>query len=488
MVDGFGSTSTTMASRFTALPLSVGEAFVLETTHLGDPFVVLFDGGQTKQLGHDRNEPFQLLRSRCPAVKTHIDVAICSHSDNDHAGGFPALIETWTSAGNTIGECWLPARWSAVARLALTDPEALRARLLRGSQAVAKLLRQEAPEAASQPSPANTEADPAGASFVSTAQRLSELGRRQLALESRPSAAAPARASWRQKTAIAHATLREDFMTRDQTVARSLGLSHADLMAIRVNLDADDELAVPLSERSGPNRDGSTLSDEAQTWAATQHARAIEAADAIQRIAQTAVKHAIPIRWFDFAPLEAGQAPRGGITNLLQPLNTVEVGPDMGLASDQALFLALRLTEQNVASLVFQRVQASDEPSVIFVADSRLAFGVDKPERDFPKHLEPVTRPIVYTAAHHGSRNNDRAYEVLKGWLGEPIFKQSIAVRNGGVSNQVLEQFLKIDLRRCAQCTQCHGHAWSQLVTVTSVGGEWQWPPEGTQACARPQR
>ena len=51
-----------MASRFTALPLSTGESFVLETDHGDRRWVILYDGGQTKGIGPKKNELFQLLR------------------------------------------------------------------------------------------------------------------------------------------------------------------------------------------------------------------------------------------------------------------------------------------------------------------------------------------------------------------------------------------------------------------------------------------
>ena len=90
-----------MSSRFTALPLSSGEAFVLETEHDHRGYVVLFDGGQSKTRGPE-NGLFKSLKDHCPTVGNRIDIAICSHSDHDHSAGFPRFVETWVSEGNEI--------------------------------------------------------------------------------------------------------------------------------------------------------------------------------------------------------------------------------------------------------------------------------------------------------------------------------------------------------------------------------------------------
>lgn len=169
------------------------------------------------------------------------------------------------------------------------------------------------------------------------------------------------------------------------------------------------------------------------------------------------------------------------------PLNTVEVEKIDREIDGLKLFYSLKLTEQNVSSLVFQRVPTASEPSVIFVADSRLAFGIDEPRESFHKHLVVPDGPLIYTAAHHGSRNNDRAYDVLKEWLGEH-FDGSIAVRNGGVHNQTLDGFLGVSNRRCAQCYQCHGGDWCQLVQLVSEGTSWMWPSEDGRRCGKPKR
>lgn len=213
---------------------------------------------------------------------------------------------------------------------------------------------------------------------------------------------------------------------------------------------------------------------------------AIDTAEAIRAIASAAASFDIPVRWFDFERFEAKNPPEGGYQGFLIPLNTVEIGARPPETEALRLFLSLTLTEQNVASLVFQRVETNEEPGVVFVADSRLAFGLARPEKDFPNHLQKLTRPIIYTAAHHGSRNNDNAYKVLSDWLGR-LYAGSMAIRNGGVWNQTLDGYLGVEKRRCAQCLQCHEKGWSQLVQINTRGASWSWPSDQGGVCGTPK-
>jgi hypothetical protein len=467
-----------MASRFTALPLRTGESFVLETDHDGKRWVILYDGGQRKCKGTRKNELFQLLRKHCPEIKDHIDIAVCSHSDIDHSGGFPDFVATWTSEGNTIGEFWLPALWSPALPDVLINPDRLIARLADGAlQAVSEIVLNDN-------AIRTTMVEREGRSeYRSIEQQLHDNAIRSFR-DNR---------SDRVATLVPEADISEENSRRFQ-VASSLGLDVGSLEIIQNNLEESSTLTIPMTERQVLRSREPWLWPEDFAMAETLQARhthlnsVLETADTIQKIATVAATNEIPIRWFDFTPFEAGVAPSGGFAKFFQPLNTIEVKGVKREADNLMFFFSLKLTEQNVSSLVFQRVEESSEPSVIFVADSRLAFGIDKPERDFPKHLTPPTKSVIFTAAHHGSRNNDRAYVVLKDWLGADLFQKSVAVRNGGVHNQTLADYLKIENRRCAQCYQCHGGDWNQLVRVETLKDEWIWPPNQGGKCGVPKR
>lgn len=472
-----------MSSRFTALPLSIGESFVLETDHKGKRKVVLVDGGQTKGDGVKYNTLYKALRRHCSDIKDHIDIAICTHSDHDHSGGFPSFIKTWTDAGNRIEELWLPALWSPAVRDALINPDHLLARLQNGaSQAAGMILQNERALGELAFARAETDETPP---IHTLDEIIHDVGTRILAERGE-----------REIASFHEIPLDDEEESQDENVARSWGFRPDELDALGVSLEESDLLAATLKERSvmaqrDPvlflDADHRLLSAAERNLARSLLATVVETADAIRDIAKAAVNPRIPVRWFDFTPFELGAKPAGGVPGFLKPLNTVEVGAPLRAVTDTQLFFSLKLTEQNVSSLVFQRVETEQEPSVIFVADSRLAFGVYRPEKDFRNHLEKVTRPCVYTSAHHGSRNNDRAYEVLENWLGEALYQKSLSVRNGGVWNQTLAGYLAVKNRRCAQCYQCHGGDWSQLVQVQTRRGRWMIPPDQGGKCGVPR-
>ena len=402
---------------------------------------------------------------------------MCSHSDHDHSGGFPDFVETWTSEGNEIGEFWLPALWSPALPEVLINPDRLISRLVEGAGRVAGQVIAEEDQSTS----AKISADAGDRTTFRSIEQMIRDQSRTLISDRRIDRVEPMR---RSMTARAKEH-------RSRQVAESLGLDNASLDIIKRNLEDSEALKVPMTERySDRMTDAWFWPEGAKSFDALQLRQtlaksAIETAEAIQRIAAVAANREILVRWFDFTPFEASEAPSGGEPGFFQPLNTIEVKKVDRELDGAKLFFSLKLTEQNVSSLVFQRVATASEPSVIFVADSRLAFGVDKPEGNFPQHLIQPGGPVIFTAAHHGSRNNDRAYEVLEAWLDEH-YQGSIAVRNGGVHNQTLADYRTVGNRRCAQCYQCHGGDWAQLVQLISDGAAWSWPPEDGKKCGTP--
>lgn len=491
-----------MASRFSALPLSSGESFMLETDHNGKRWVILVDGGQSKGEGRKKNGLYKAIRKHCPEIKRKIDVAICTHRDHDHAGGFPAFIKTWLAEGKEIGELWLPGGWAGAVEMALTNPDRLVSMLHEGATEAAYQIGDQERSLERENHPMSRP------SFREGTRRSIQSHLYEMCIEhstrEEPENSVPA-----------GRTAEEDCSggsSRTERVAHSWGFSADDWEAVRADLDSSEIHAEPLTERARAY-DQATLPlgvyeliEEADPnfrrlirWhvyregaAYTQLARSlfrssIDTAEAIREIASAAANFQIPVRWFDFAAFEKGSAPSGGIEGFLQPLNAVELKKVERETDALRLFFKLKLTEQNVASLVFQRLETETEPGAIFLGDSRLAFGIDHPERNFEKHLVQPTRAIVYTAAHHGSRNNDRAYEVLAEWL-PGLFEISIAVRNGGVWNQTLSGFLKVKNRRCAQCYQCHGGDWAQLVQINSDETDWSWPSDEGIRCGMQRR
>ena len=491
-----------MASRFTALPLSSGESFILETDHGSKRFVILVDGGQSKSNSPKKNGLYKAIRQCCPDITDTIDIAICTHRDHDHAGGFPAFIETWLAEGNDIGEFWLPGGWAGAVEMALTSPDGLVSMLGAGANTAAYRIGERERSRETEVKSMTRR------SFRERTLRSIQAEMHDMCIES----------SW---TDSSKEQSRANRSTEDDRSVGSSPTTHAanswgftvdDWEAIRSDLETSAIHGEPLADRAGAYQqlNGEVFveevffddSGERDQWIARRvldggnstsqltrslFRNAIDTAEAIRNIASAAVMFDIPVRWFDFSAFEKGAKPSGGVQGFLQPLNAVELRQAEPETDALKLFFKLALTEQNVASLVFQRVETDSEPGAIFLGDSRLAFGIDQPERNFEKHLVQPNRPIVYTAPHHGSRNNDRAYEVLAEWL-PGLFDASIAIRNGGVWNQTLVGYLNIKNRRCAQCYQCHGGDWSQPVQIFSNGLQWSWPSALGGKCGVPKR
>ena len=88
-----------MSTKFTALEIGKGDAFLLEEPE--NNWKCLFDAGGSK------GTIVSLLRKKKIA---NINLAICSHNDDDHANGFIGLLRS----NIQIDEIWLPGTWASV--------------------------------------------------------------------------------------------------------------------------------------------------------------------------------------------------------------------------------------------------------------------------------------------------------------------------------------------------------------------------------------
>jgi hypothetical protein len=467
-----------VTSTFIALPLTSGEAFLLRTEDAaGHTWTILVDGG--KKYGENSRELVKLLSKVSPRID-RIDIVVCTHSDADHSQGLWHLPEDWYGIGRTIGEFWLPGRWANAMPRILTDPAGFAATLVEGAVRFGYRLAGDGREG---------EERLAEALFVSREHRI-----RNLADELVGEGAGDAVGS------VVTRVEQSGEWVADDGGAAAFGLHAEELSMLRASLDESDEGADPFEAaiRSADARSFlfSAMFLEGDRFLALPTAMMLEAhavlnevaetAKAIRKIATAALNHRIGIRWFDFGEYEKTDTPSGGVLGVLEPWCSVEVVPDrakLSRLSALALVTNLRLTRQNVESLVFYRPETDEVPGVLFLGDSRLAHGINKPERDFPVPFEKPTRPLLVTAPHHGSDHNDNAYEVLDTWLGRD---GAVLIRNGGQSNQRLAEFVARDERRCAQCVQCNGKDWNQWVSVMATGNTWHWPPSAN-ACGTPK-
>ncbi|ESY09158.1 hypothetical protein NKK48_29085 [Mesorhizobium sp. C386A] len=179
-----------------------------------------------------------------------IDVAVCSHSDIDHAGGFPTFVETWVSEGNEIGEFWLPALWSPALPDVLINPDRLVGRLRDGATQAAKelLIVKSSPAADIR-------------SFVLSGERDLQLVEQSLRKAGR------SRLQERRDSLLkADIAQGSGDLSREAATALSLGLTLQGMQSVRASLEESDFVSIPLSARtiSGGNLDHWLFSDGAE--------------------------------------------------------------------------------------------------------------------------------------------------------------------------------------------------------------------------------
>ncbi|MEQ9145446.1 MAG: hypothetical protein RLO08_13925 [Parvibaculaceae bacterium] len=448
-----------MTSRFTAIPVGSGEAFLLQTTHHGSERVILVDSGNLK---NGSPHPLVTKIEKAAPKLTRIDIAVCTHQDRDHSHGFPGFCEDWCASGREIGEFWLPGRWAAAVPEILFDPVGGAERLWRGAVEVAKRLYN--PEAKLEPSH----------------QMTHEARMRELANElgiNRQFAAALLEGS--QEDNPIHGQMYADQLTQAEKTAHSLGVTTSQLDALAISIEESDR---------SPSAELQYILQNRFWWFQHEHLGklyrdAIETAKTVSEIVEAAVRWHIPIRWFDFGQFEKDGHAAGGDPGFLEPLSAVEITkPPRGL-SDTVFFFCLSLSRQNVESLVFHRPETPAEPSAVFLGDSRLSFGIDAPGAWFPMPKSVPSHAVLVTAPHHGSRVNDVAYQIVRSWL-SPSGRDALYVRNGGHHKQKLDAFLKERHRCCAQCRQCSsGRRLSRTIKLSSRGPKWTWPAPRMPKC-----
>ena len=95
--------------RITAIPIK-GESYLLE--YVGK--LVLIDGGYTGAA------LAAALKRQLGKQDIHLDVVVCTHNDNDHAGGLTDLLD---QPGITASEFWLPGSWKESVKEVVEETE-----------------------------------------------------------------------------------------------------------------------------------------------------------------------------------------------------------------------------------------------------------------------------------------------------------------------------------------------------------------------------
>lgn len=364
--------------RITALPVA-GDAYILETSG----FVVLVDGGYSGAKLH------KALTENFPGIK-HLNVVICTHSDNDHAGGLTDFLNKTTL---TVGEFWLPGSWAQPARDLLANPGAVMQELTE--------------EVTDGPTEGLT---------------------RYLAAESMPDIDAWLDAVQREPGAF-------------------------DLHRKRGQREAATEGGAQFPEGRTTRRGAAVIFGKAKralrhkvldAGMANRTLMLIDTAERIRKIAESARDHHVPVRWFDYSEYQRSRVATGGIPDFLVPVNSVE------LESPPALFGSLmrfvQLSRANRECLVFHSISERGQMSVLFCGDSPLGDG-PRYVNSFLDH-RLAQRPLVVTAPHHGSESNSIAYAHIK-----KICKPDYWIRtgSGAVPGSTFQAIDPVE-RACTQC------------------------------------
>lgn len=150
----------------------------------------------------------------------------------------------------------------------------------------------------------------------------------------------------------------------------------------------------------------------------------------ISQLVSEGLRSGAYIKWFKYSNMPTNQKLNHGFTALNAQRTSVSI------YTPQVFYEVLALTTINKQSLVF-RYDNTDFPSILFTADSDLAFVVDK--IILPDHS-------VVTAPHHGSGENDSAYDRISGL--DLIFVRS----DRSQAKRPGEGYLKQDRRYCTIC------------------------------------
>ena len=374
-----------------ALPIK-GESFLLKK---GGRYV-LVDGG------YNSTSLTKALNRHNPSIGL-IDIVICTHADEDHAGGLSDIIDT---SGFQIGEFWLPGAWIDSAEELLLSPRQVMKELI---EELDKLLAEPQQE------------------LTGTTQEIeNSLNNKVIAERQRERA----EKDWTQQNEIRQGNLIARMRERKDEILDATSKAGQAFRSARrrVNYRSQNRKVPP----------GLTL-----YWLDL-----IETAKNIRAIAEQAIKHNVDIRWFDFNQFSGTRIAAGGDKDYLEPLNSVEYEP--APIPKHALSWLSKLSPVNEECLAFFSPPYFGTLGVIFCGDSPMGDGLNYAN----SFLAPTNRPdwpVVATAPHHGSESNAIAYNHVSSWASVATW-----IRTGGSIKQPGSSYKNIPVthRMCTYCPQ----------------------------------
>jgi len=414
-----------MASVFTALLPSSGESFLLETEHNGEPRVVLVDAGRAKKSGANSLQR-AIETKRFGNIVKHIDIAICTHADNDHAGGFPNFIKSWCGkSGKTIGEFWLPAAWAIVDDCLHGELPNLLECLKSGAKRSAEVCF-------------------SGGEYP-----------------------------------------QEMVLRRDGTLVNNVRTTINQYLEDVVNPDTP----IPQKE-NGKFADGYPNDSIIASILYKETERTVDMIAQIIKSAHDhgiTIRWFDFTPFKNCGCAGGGEPgfliPRNSVEGKprYRRNNALMFAMLYLTRANIESLVFQRVEDAHDPSVLF----LADSELAIRAGKKKTAFCDHSRTGPDPK----MKGPCIYTAPHHGSHNNDYAYKALKSWLGRDVFEQSIAIKNGGVWNQKAGKFQHVCRRVCARrherfCgRKLPKQQRTQAVQIKSSGRRWVCPPQQGCSC-----
>ena len=381
----------------------------------------------------------------------HIEIAVCTHADSDHADGFTTLLDEWRDlqmkkkppATTTtkkskatkktkvklIRQFWLPGVWSSIFRDMMNNPEEFANGFYNETNEFPFLPFEEIDRPMS-PEQASYRLQHLKALLMNDARALIE-GEKDDDNKFQPPS---------------------DAKFHNQTIKDVYEPNW--MKEIRANFKANGYDEDNCAKALNSVRD--RISRQHSHGSFGRNIRAflielIDAAEKILKIALSALENDVPIRWFDYGEFVGTGEPSGGDSENLVPINSVE---QSRLFRTYKKTVLLYLTTENVQCLSFYSPGHSFNPGILFCGDSPMGYGDDCSKPFEPP--KPITSySVIVTAPHHGSKSNTMAYFNIRSQFipfGAP--ENLFWVRSGASSNHPGGWYREIPSHRRI-CTSC---------------------------------
>ena len=433
--------------RLVALPIK-GDAFLLQR----DGFNILVDGGLNK------NALPQFLASDMPKLK-FIHIAVCTHSDSDHANGFTELLDKWRPQKEgepaPIGEFWLPGSWSAVVSDLMLEPSKFASQVFREMTSLFDLTIKSRSAYVDQ----NTD-DDFDPVIDATLENLNLdlYRRREIEMNEYFDKSENLRQVRRPFRGALESLGMQRLRNRSHEIVDNEDEGNGEMQSIRNRISS-------IAEQ------GSRM----ETAVAEYWLDLIDAAQTIRSIALSAIKHKVKIRWFDYEEFIDRRRASGGIAGVLTPVNAVELRKGSLILqppSGVMLSYMLRLTLSNRQCLSFYSRGHCCQPGVLFCGDSPMGYGSGH-SIPFKFFRQGTVQSIIATAPHHGLESAKVAYENIHRQV-DPL--GIFWVRSGGTKRYPIGDSYRSISSHCRICTWCpHKHPKMKAAEIIQVHSSWNY-------------